>query len=85
MSRFQSFLVKFGFFFEPVASPFLSLFLKRQLGKWKKNKSISDYEAKVRRVGKFHYNIEMNIDLTPEQSKGVLRNLIAEIFGKVRR
>jgi len=74
-SRFFSFLVRFAFIFEPISPRFVSFFLRRKLKEWKNRRLIDDYEAKTKRIGKFHYKIDMDLDLTPEQAKSMLRKL----------
>jgi len=75
-SRFFSLLVRFGFIFEPISPRFVSFFLGRKLKEWKNKRLIDDYKTKTRRIGKFHYKIDMDLDLTPEQAKSILRKLV---------
>ena len=77
-SRLFSLLVRFGFVFEPISPRFISFFLGRKLKEWKNKRLIGDYKTKTRRIGKFHYKIDMNLDLTPEQAREVLRNLVTD-------
>jgi hypothetical protein len=53
-SKAKSFLARAAFVFEPLVSPFISLFLKRRVGEWKKKGLIDDYKAKTKRISKFH-------------------------------
>jgi hypothetical protein len=75
-SRLFSLLVRFGFVFEPISPRFISFFLGRKLKEWKNKRLIDDYKTKTRRIGKFHYKIDMDLDLTPEQAKSMLRKLV---------
>ena len=75
-SRFYSLLVRFGFVFEPISPRFVSLFLGRKLKEWKNKRLIDDYKTKTRRIGKFHYKIDMDLDLTPKQARNMLRKLV---------
>jgi hypothetical protein len=75
-SRLFSLLVRFGFVFEPISPRFISFFLGRRLKEWKNKRLIDDYKTKTRRIGKFHYKIDMDLDLTPEQAKSMLRKLV---------
>ena len=77
-SRLFSLLVRFGFVFEPISPRFISFFLGRKLKEWKNKRLIGDYKTRTRRIGKFHYKIDMNLDLTPEQAREVLRNLVTD-------
>jgi len=84
-SKVKSFLARAAFVFEPLASPFISLFLKRRLGEWKKNGMIDDYKAKTKRISKFHYKIVLDMDLTSEQAGSILRNSVVKIVERFRR
>ena len=75
-SRLFSLLVRFGFIFEPISPRFVSFFLGRKLKEWKNKQLIHDYKTKTKRIGKFHYKIDMDLDLTPEQAKSMLRKLV---------
>jgi len=77
-SRFFSFLVRIAFILEPISPRFVSFFLGRKLKEWKNKRLIGDYKTKTRRIGKFHYKIDMNLDLTPEQTREILRNLVTD-------
>ncbi len=77
-SRFYSLLARFVFTFEPISPRFISFFLGRKLKEWKNKRLIGDYKTKTRRIGKFHYKIDMNLDLTPEQAREILRNLVTD-------
>ena len=77
-SRLFSLLVRFGFIFEPISPRFVSFFLGRKLKEWKNKQLIHGYKTKTKRIGKFHYKIDMDLDLTPEQAKSILRKLVAK-------
>ena len=77
-SRLFSLLVRFGFAFEPISPRFVSFLLARKLKEWKNKRLIDDYKTKTRRIGKFHYKIDMDVDLTPEQAKNMVRRLIVK-------
>ena len=77
-SRFFSFLVRVAFIFEPVSPRFFSFLLGRKLKEWKNKRLIDDYNTKTERIGKFHYKIDMDLDLTQEQAKSILRKLVGK-------
>lgn len=85
VSLLMRFLMRFVFLFEPLASPFVSFFLKRELREWKDKRLINDYKAKTKRIGKFHYKMDMDLDLTPEQLRHLLRRTWSTIFKEIRR
>ena len=63
-SRLKSFLMKAAFIFEPIASPFISYYLKRTLSDWEKKGKIDDYRVQTTRVKKFHYIVSVDLDVT---------------------
>ena len=85
MSKFTSFLMKVAFVFEPIASPFITLYVKRTLGKLKENGKLDKYRVKTKRMKKFHYKIDLNIDMTPEQTRTVLQSALFQLLTKLRR
>jgi len=75
-SRFFSFLVRIAFIFEPISPRLVSLFLGRKLKEWKNRRLIDNYKTKIKRIGKFHYIIDMNLDVTPEQVRSTIASLV---------
>jgi hypothetical protein len=80
-----SLLLRGAFFFEPLAPRAISFFLTRKLNEFKEQGLISDFETKIRRLGKFHYRIEMAFDLTEKQANYVLDELFPNQLKSVRR
>jgi hypothetical protein len=78
-------MVKAAFIFEPLAPRAISYYLTRTLKEWKKQGLISEYKAKTRRLGKFHYKIEINFDLTSNQALHVLDDLLPNQLESERR
>ena len=60
-------------FLETFVPPFVSLYLSRQLSRWKDLGLISDYSRSVRRLGRLRYEASIDIDLTQKQVDGILR------------
>ena len=77
-SRFYSLLVRFAFVLEPISPRFVSFLLGKKLKEWKNKQLISGYKTKTKRIGKFHYKIDMDLDLTSEQARSILQRLIVE-------
>ena len=73
--------IKFFPVFEPLTPTFLSFFIKRKLGEWKNQGLITDYEARSRRLGKYHYKVAVDLELTKEQAKNA-RNIVVKKFLK---
>ena len=78
-------LINFILFFEPMAPLAISYYMKRRLSEWKRQGLISGYEARTHRLGKFHYKIEVDLDLTSKQTLHVLRDLCPNKPKRVRR
>ena len=78
-------LARFALFFEPISPRFVSFWLRRRLRKWKNRGLIDDYKVKTRRISKFHYKIEVDLDLTSQQADYVLSDMLIRIVKRVRR
>jgi len=46
---------------------------------------IDDYRVKTKRIGKFHYKVEVDLDLTSKQADWMLRDALVRIVKRVRR
>jgi len=62
-------------FFEPLAPFGISYYLKGQLKKIRKQGRIDTYNTHVKRLGKWHYRIEITVDVTQSQIAEFLINL----------
>ena len=78
-------LIGFILVFEPLAPRAISYYLTQRLSEWKQRGLISGYETRTRRLGKFHYKIEVDLDLTSKQILHVLRDLFPKKPKSVRR
>jgi hypothetical protein len=78
-------MLRAAFFFEPLAPPAISYFLKRKLKEYKEQGLISEFKTKIRRLGKFHYRIEIDFDLTEKQAQYVLDDLLPNQLKNARR
>jgi hypothetical protein len=83
--RFLSLMLRAAFFFEPLAPRAISYFLTRKLKELKEQGLISEFKTKIRRLGKFHYRIEIDFDLTEKQTNYVLDELLPNQLKSVRR
>jgi hypothetical protein len=66
-------------FFEPFAKFGISYYLNRQLELFKQQGLLAAYKTKVRRRGKWHYRIEVSLDLTSMQAARVIRVIVQQI------
>ena len=83
--RFFSLMLRIAFVFEPLAPRAISYFLTRKLKELKEQGLISEFKTKIRRLGKFHYKIEIDFDLTEKQAYYVLGELFPNQLKGVRR
>ena len=83
--RLSSLAVKFILLFEPISPRFVSILLGRKLKEWENKGLIDNYKAKTRRIGKFHYKIYLDLDLTPEQASRILRDTSIQVLKRIRR
>ncbi|MEM3000454.1 MAG: hypothetical protein QXV09_01740 [Candidatus Bathyarchaeia archaeon] len=83
--RFFSILMKGAFLFEPLAPRVISYYLTRQLKELESEGRLSSFHAKTRRLGKFHYKMEINLELTPKQAARALDDLLLNKLKRERR
>lgn len=79
IERFVPLLVRSFPIFEGFTPFLVSYFLKRTLVAWKKKGLIDNFEARAVRLTKFHYEIELKIFLTKEQTRTAINDLINEL------
>jgi len=72
MERFAPLVVTLFSVVEPLVPHYISYYIRRYLRGWKNRGLILDYRASTRRLGKFHYKIIVDVDLTPKQADGIL-------------
>jgi len=83
--RLFNIFLKFAFFLEPLAPPAISYYISRRLDQLRQQGLISDYRAKTSRLGKFHYKVEVDMDLTGKQAFYVVDDLLPRRFKHIRR
>jgi len=71
--------LKYISFFEPLANQGIAYFLNGQLKKYKTQGLISEYRTKSKRLGKWHYKIEISLDASPRQLVIIFKELSYEI------
>ena len=77
----MDFFMRALFVFEPLAPPFISLYLRRRMKRWRKEGLFEDYEVKTKRMKKFHYKVDIDLDLTQEQ----FGNVFSKTLEKMKR
>jgi hypothetical protein len=78
-------LFRMVFVFEPLAPTAITYYVNQRLNLYKKSHAISDYKTKTKRLGKFHYKVEIDLDLTGMQAIHLLGNLFPSQFKRFRR
>jgi hypothetical protein len=78
-------LMKVAFVFEPLAPTAITVLMNQQLRRFKKTGKIGEYKTHTKRLGKYHYRIEMDLDLTGKQAMHLLVNLFPKQLSWFRR
>jgi len=78
-------LLRVVFVFEPLAPTAITVLMNQQLHKYKEAGAIGNYKTKTKRLGKFHYRIEINLDVTGMQAIHLLANLFPKRLSQFRR
>ena len=73
--RFIGFALRHPRFFEPLAPYGISYYLKGKLKQYKKQGMLSTYRTHIQRLGKWHYKIEIEADVTTTQLATLLSDL----------
>ena len=78
-------LMRVAFVFEPLAPTAITALMNQQLHRFKEAGAISNYKTHTKRLGKYHYRIEINLDLTGKQAIHLLSNLFPKQLSRFRR
>ena len=78
-------LMRVAFVFEPLAPTAITVLMNQQLHRFKEAGAISNYKTHTKRLGKYHYRIEMDLDLTGMQAVHLLGNLFPKQLSRFRR
>ncbi len=78
-------LMRVAFVFEPLAPTAITVLMNRELHRFKEAGAIDNYKAHTKRLGKYHYRITMDLDLTGKQAVHLLGNLFPKRFSRFRR
>jgi hypothetical protein len=78
-------LLRVVFVFEPLAPTAITVLMNRQLRRFKEQGAVGNYKTRTKRLGKYHYRIEVNMDLTGMQAIHLLGNLFPSQFNRFRR
>jgi hypothetical protein len=75
MNKFASLFARAFPLLEPLVPRYISANLRRRFRKLKTRGLILDYQIRTRRLGRLHYKITVDLDLTTEQTAVILREL----------
>ncbi|MCW4000667.1 MAG: hypothetical protein NWE93_10545 [Candidatus Bathyarchaeota archaeon] len=78
-------LIRLAFAFEPLAPTAISVYLNQQLHRYREGGIIGDYKTHTKRLGKYHYRVEIDLDLTGMQATHLLANIFPEQLGRYGR
>ena len=81
---FRVFL-RYAFYLEPFAPPAISFYISRRLETLQQQGFISAYKANTKRLGKFHYKVEVDLDLTGKQAFYLIDDILPEQLQHLRR
>ena len=83
--RLFNIFLRFAFYLEPFAPPAISFYISRRLDVFRQQGLISGYKANTRRLGKFHYKVEVDLDVTAQQALYVIDDLLPNQLRRLRR
>jgi len=83
--RFMRVMLRIAFAFEPLAPQAISYFLRRALRDWKRQGLISGYGTHTKRLGKFHYRIEADLEVNEKQVHYIFGHLLVRRSKTLRR
>jgi hypothetical protein len=78
-------LLRVAFAFEPLAPTAITVIMNQQLHRYKEGGIVSDYKTHTKRLGKYHYRIEIDLDLTGMQAVHFVGNLFPKQLSRFRR
>jgi hypothetical protein len=70
--KFSRLFLRAAFVFEPFTPRLVSYYVGQTLKKWKQQNLLLDYKTRTRRLGKFHYKTQIDVDLNSNQTAYIL-------------
>jgi len=77
--RLSRLLMRAAFVFEPLTPRLLSLYMGRTFRKWKQQNLILGYKTRSKRLAKYHYKTQIDLNLSSEQTAYLLDKLTRKI------
>ncbi len=81
----MSFFLRVALAFEPLAPTAISYYISRTLRDWEQQGLISDYNARTRRLGKFHYKVEITAEVNSKQAHYIFTHKIIKRLSQFGR
>ena len=78
-------LLRAVFILEPLAPTAITILTNRQMSRFKNRGIIGNYKTVTKRLGRFHYRIQIELDLTGPQAVHLLSNLFPNQLRVLRR
>ena len=78
-------MLRFVFVLEPLAPTAIVVAVNRQLSKYKTQGVVGNYKTKAKRLGKYHYRVEVDLDVTGTQAVHLLSNIFPTQLSRFRR
>ncbi len=78
-------MLRIAFRFEPLAPTAIALLVHEQLHRYRDGGIISDYKTHTRRLGKYHYRIEVDLEVTGMQAAHLLANIFPKQLSRYGR
>lgn len=78
-------LFRVALVFEPLAPAAITLYLNQRLHRYKESGAICSYKAHTKRLGKFHYRIMLDLDVTGKQALHLAGNVFPKQLKRFRR
>ena len=79
------FLLNLVIALEPLAPTAISYYLSRTFRDWEQQGLIDDFRAHTKRLGKFHYKVEIDVDVNAKQAHYILVHILAKRLEILRR
>ncbi len=80
-----SVLFRLALAFEPLAPTAITVALNQLLHRYKEGDIIGDYKTHAKRLGKYHYLIQIDLDVNDMQATHLLANIFPSQFSRFRR
>ncbi len=78
-------LLRIAFAFEPLAPTAITVLINQQLHRYKEGGIIGEYKAHTKRLGKYHYRLDLDLDLTGMQAAHLMANIFPRRLSRFRR